>query len=210
MSGLFPYLPVFLDLAGRGAVLLSGAPALVRIARTFLDAGAAVTVIDADISPARAELGPAARLLPRRWRAADLTGAALVVAGPGEPRAGAARQAARSVGAFFAMVGDPDHSEVIFGATAAWGPVAIGVTASGLAPGLGEAMARRLEAAVPPGYAGFLAAAARQRDAVSAALPDAADREVFWRVASTQAFDASAEEIENGWDAWLLTRLASV
>ena len=115
MSGLFPYLPVFLDLAGRGVVLLAGVPDASAVARRFLDAGAAVTVIDPEPPVAMAELSPPIRLLRRRWRAADMTGAALVVCGPGEHRAAAARQAARAAGAMFGLMGDPDRSEMMFG-----------------------------------------------------------------------------------------------
>lgn len=115
MSGLFPYLPVFLDLAGRGVVLLAGVPDAPAVARRFLDAGAAVTVIDPEPADAIAALSPPIRLLRRRWRAADMAGAALVVCGPDEPRAGAARQAARTVGAMFGLMGNPDGSEMMFG-----------------------------------------------------------------------------------------------
>lgn len=206
MSGLFPFLPVFVDLAGRAAVLLSGEPALAPIARRLLDAGAGVTAIDREMSPAMVELAPSMRLLRRHWRPLDMTGAALVVAGAAEARPARARAAAKAAGAIFTMPGASERSEVIFGAAAAWGPVAIGVTASGLAPSLGEAVARRLEAAVPASYAGFLAAAARLRSSIDQKLPDAANRDAFWRAVAADAFDARPDDA-GGWDAWLLARL---
>ena len=206
MSGLFPFLPVFVDLAGRAAVLLSGAGELAPIARRLLDAGAGVTVVDQEMSVAMEELGPSMRLLRRHWRPLDMTGAALVVAGPAEARPARARAAAKAAGAIFTMSGASDRSEVIFGAAAAWGPVAIGVAASGLAPSLGEAMARRLEAAVPASYAGFLAAAARMGAEIDRKITDHANREAFWRAAAADAFDASPGD-PSGWDAWLKARL---
>ena len=208
MSGLFPFLPVFVDLAGRAVVLLSGGADLAPIARRVLDAGAGVTVVGRDMSPAMAELGPSVRVLRRPWRPLDMASAALVVAGAHEPRANRARASAKAAGAIFAMPAAPERSEVIFGAAAAWGPVAIGVTASGLAPGLGEAMAQRLEAAVPESYAGFLAAAARMRADIDRAVSDPASRHAFWRAAATEAFDARPEAA-GGWDAWLALRLCS-
>jgi len=206
MSGLFPFLPVFVDLAGRAAVLLSGGAGLAPIARRLLDAGAGVTAIDREISPAMMDLAPSMRLVRRRWRPLDMAGAALVVAGAGEPRPARARAAAKAAGAMFTMPGTPGRSEVIFAAAAAWGPVAIGVTASGLAPGLGEAVARRLEAAVPASYAGFLAAAARLRISIDQQRPDQASRDAFWLAAAAEAFDARPEDT-GGWDAWLHARL---
>ena len=208
MSGLFPFLPVFVDLAGRAAVLVSGDAALATIARRVLDAGAGVTVIDREMSAAMEDLAPSVRLVRRRWRPLDLAGAALVVAGAAEPRPVRARMAAKAAGAIFSMPGatGPDRSEVIFGAAAAWGPVAIGITASGLDPGLGEAVARRLEAAVPASYAGFLAAAARLKAMIDQAMPDLAARDAFWRAAAADAFDAHADG-PAGWDGWLKGRL---
>ncbi len=208
MSGLFPFLPVFVDLAGRAAVLLSGGPELAPIARRLLDAGAGVTAVGREMSPAMTELAPSMRLLRRHWRPLDMTGAALVVAGANETRPARARAAAKAAGAIFTMPGASARSEVIFGAAATWGPVAIGVTASGLAPGLGEAMARRLEAAVPPSYAGFLAAAARLRAVIDRDIPDQENRDAFWRAAAAEAFDARPDD-DGGWDAWLKARLCS-
>ena len=206
MSGLFPFLPVFVDLAGRAAILLAGDAELAPIARRLLDAGAVVTAIDREMSAEMLELEPSMRLLRRHWRPLDMMGAALVVAGAAERRPARARAAAKAAGAIFTMPGASARSEVIFGAAAAWGPVAIGVAASGLAPGLGEAMAQRLEAAVPPSYAGFLAAAARLRDVIDSAIVDATKRDAFWRSAAVDAFDARPDS-DGEWDAWLSERL---
>lgn len=205
MPGLFPHLPLFLDLAGRAAVLLSGDAGLAPVARRLLDSGAGVTVVHPEMSADMAALAPSARLVRRRWRTADLSGAALVAAGLREPRLVQARAAARAAGAMFTTGAEGDPSGISFGAAVSWGPVAIGVSASGLAAGLGEAVARRLEAAAPAGYGGFLAAAARAQDLVTRALPIPAMRESFWRDAAAAAFDAAASD----WDAWIAARLPS-
>lgn len=203
MTGLFPYLPVFLDLAGRAAVLLSGAPTLAPIARRLLDAGAGVTVLDPAPSAEMAVLGASLRLLERRWRASDFVGATLVVAGPGERRMARARLAARNAGALFIAHGADEATDVTFGAAAVEGPLAIGVTVSGLSPALGETMAQRLRSVVPAPYAAFLSAAAAMNDAVRRALPDAEVREGFWRLAARDAFDASPAD----WNSWIAARL---
>lgn len=204
MSGLFPHLPLFVDLAGRAAVLLSGDAALVPVARRLLDAGASLSVIHPAISAPMAELAPAARLVRRRWRASDLDGAALVAAGPKEPRAAMARSAARNVGAIFTTPGEADPSGISFGAAVSWGPVAIGVSASGLGAGLGEAVARRLAASAPARYGGFLAAAARSQAASAKVHPLAADRDAFWRDAALAAFESAPAD----WDEWIAARLS--
>jgi uroporphyrin-III C-methyltransferase/precorrin-2 dehydrogenase/sirohydrochlorin ferrochelatase len=204
MSGLFPHLPMFLDMAGRAAVLLSGADTLAPLARRLLDAGAGVTALDARPSAAMAALAPPLRLLKRGWRTTDLDGAALVVAGPREARAPQARAAARAAGAIYATQGATPPMELSFGAGAAWGTVAIGVSASGLSDGVGEAIAMRLAAAAPDNYAAFLAAASRVGNEVEVAIANRASRDAFWRDAATDAFDANPSD----WEDWIRTRLS--
>jgi uroporphyrin-III C-methyltransferase/precorrin-2 dehydrogenase/sirohydrochlorin ferrochelatase len=204
MSGLFPHLPMFLDMAGRAAVLLSGDDALAPLARRLLDAGAGVTALDASPSAAMAALAPPLRLLKRGWRTTDLDGAALVVAGPREARAPQARAAARAAGAIYATAGATPPMELSFGTGAAWGPVAIGVSASGLSDGIGEAVAMRLAAAAPDNYAAFLAAATRLGNEVSATIAERVARDSFWRDAATDAFYANPAD----WDHWIRARLS--
>jgi uroporphyrin-III C-methyltransferase / precorrin-2 dehydrogenase / sirohydrochlorin ferrochelatase len=200
MSGFFPHLPLFLDLAGRAAVLLSGEEAVARVARRLLDAGAGVTLAAVDLSPPMQALAPSLRVLSRRWRASDFDGVALVVAGAREPRAAMARAAARNAGAIYLAPEEP--AGVSAGAAASWGPLAIGVSAAGLAPGVAEAVLHRFEGATPSHYGGFLAAAARQQARVGTALAPEL-REGFWRSAAADAFDVAPGD----WDGWLLARL---
>lgn len=203
MTGLFPHLPVFLDLAGRAAVLLAGGDGLAPVARRLLDSGAGVTVFDPEPGPEMATLSGSLRLARRRWRTSDLDGAAIVVASPGERRLARARAAARSAGALFVVHGESNLSGVTFGAAAVLGPMAIGVTVSGLAPALGETMARRLEAVVPDAYVRFLAAAASMAADVERAVQDPAQRDAFWRLAAADAFEATPPD----WRDWIVARL---
>lgn len=205
MTSLFPLLPVFLDLTGRAVVLLSAEAGLAPLARRFLDAGAGVTAIDPAPSVEMAALQPSLRILARRWRSSDMSGAALVVAGADEARG--ARIAARSARALFASLGDPGHSDVLLGSTVALGSLAIGVTAAGAAPGVGEAIAKRVEAVVPEGYGQFLEAAARTHDKVVSAMPDPAARKAFWQHAAGAAFERRGQDVVGDWDAWILQRL---
>lgn len=200
MGGLFPHLPLFLDLAGRRAVLLSGEAGMTAIARRLLDAGAGVTVAALEIAPELSALAPPVRLTRRRWRAADMDGAMLVIAGAREPRPAMARAAARAAGAVYAA---PDGGEIGFGAAAAWGPAAIGVSAAGLPVGLAEAMALRFEAVVPAHYGAFLTAAARAEAKVAAQIPASDVRHAFWRATASAAFDSAPAD----WDVWIAQRL---
>jgi uroporphyrin-III C-methyltransferase/precorrin-2 dehydrogenase/sirohydrochlorin ferrochelatase len=206
MTSLFPLLPVFLDLAGRAVVLLSTEAAFAPAARRFLDAGAGVTAIDPAPSADMMALQPSLRILARRWRSSDMPGATLVVAGASELRIARARAAARSARALFASLGDLAHADVLLGSTVARGPLAIGVTATGLESGVGEALARKFEAAVPAGYGRFLEAAARAHEDVTRILPVSTARNVFWQEAATAALEQEGVGVDD-WDTWIRARL---
>jgi uroporphyrin-III C-methyltransferase / precorrin-2 dehydrogenase / sirohydrochlorin ferrochelatase len=207
MTSLFPLLPVFLDLTGRAVVLLSAEAAFAPLARRLLDAGAGVTAIDPAPSGEMAALRPSVRILSRRWRSSDMAGATLVVAGADESRTGRARAATRGARALFASLGDLADPDVLLGSTVARGSLAIGVTAAGAAPGVGEAIARKFEAAVPEGYGRFLEAAARAHESVTQAMPDAAARNAFWRYVAEAAFEHRGANAIDDWDAWILARI---
>lgn len=204
MSSLFPLLPAFLDLTGRAAVLLSGEAGLAPLARRLLDCGAGVSVFDRAPSTDIAALAPSVRLVGRRWRSSDLAGAALVVAGGAEPRLARARAAARAARSLFYALHEPAASDVRLVAAVAGGSIAIGLTAPGLPPEVGQAVARRFEQSSMAGYGRFLEAAVRAAARVEGLLPDDALRATFWRETAEAAFDGAAR---TDWEAWIADRL---
>jgi uroporphyrin-III C-methyltransferase/precorrin-2 dehydrogenase/sirohydrochlorin ferrochelatase len=206
MTGLFPPLPVFIDLTGRAVVLLSGDVEAAAVARRLLDAGAGVTVIHPAPGVEIAALAPAARLLARRWRTADLAGAALVIAAGGDRRR--ARIAARAARALFLALNDPEHSDIQLGSSLAQGPLAFGVAAAGAAPVIGDVVVRRLEAFLPPGYGQFLEAAGRAAAEITTAYAGETARDAFWRATAEAAFDHARVSPQTDWDRWLADRLA--
>lgn len=210
MSSLFPLLPALLDLTGRAAVLLSGEAALAPLAGRLLDSGAGVTVFSPAPSPEMAALQPSVRISARRWRPLDLVGAALVVAGAAELRLGQARAAARNARALFHAPHDPAASDVRLGAAIAGGAIAIGVTAPGLPPEVGQALARRVEATALAGYGRFLDAAVRAGESALRRLPDPQTHSAFWRATAEAAFregEHGEQAAARDWDAWIETRL---
>lgn len=208
MTSLFPPLPVFLDLTGRAVVLLAADEATADLARRLLDAGAGVTVIAPEPSEAMRALSPSIRLVARRWRSADLAGATLVAAPRSEARR--ARQAARAARALFLAPGEPGLSDILLGSAVAHGPLALGVSAAGAAPAVGEVIARRIEAAVPAGFGGFLEAAARLAAEAETVLPDPAARDSFWREAAEAAFDHARGGGAEEWESWIASRFPHV
>lgn len=204
MSSLFPHFPVFLDLAGRAVVMLGGETHAASLARQFPDSGASVTVFDLAPSDAMRALAPPVRVKLRRWRPTDFAGASLVIVHEAEARGQRARIAAHAAGAIVHAIGAPELSDIALGGVAARGVVALGVSAPGAPPALGEAIRAHLERALPHGLTDFLAAAARAAPDVERRIPDAHARDTFWRLLAEAAFDADADD---NWDAFIAARL---
>jgi len=208
VSNLFPYYPVFLDLAGRAVVLVGADAAMAGLARQFVAAGAGVSVFDAAPSDAMRAAAPAVRLKLRRWRPGDFAGASLVVCSPAEPRPSRVRAAARAAQAVFHLFGAPEHSDVVLGGVAAAGALALGVAAPGAPWAVTEAVRARLQAALPAGFSSFLEAAARVREAAGRAIPDDRERARFWAEAAGRAFTQTQSPAE--WETALRADLATI
>lgn len=202
MSNLFPYYPVFLDLAGRAVVLIGADAAMVGLARQFLAAGAGVSVFDPAPSDAMRALGSAVRLKLRRWRPEDFQGAALVICSAEEPRPSRVRTAAAAQQAVFHVLGAPESSDVVLGGVSASGAFALGVAAPGAPWAVTEAVRTRLAGAVPAGLPDFLEAAARVRAEAGRRIPDDVQRAQFWREATERVF-VSSPMSPNDWEALL-------
>jgi siroheme synthase-like protein len=202
VASLFPYYPVFLDLAGRSVVLIGGDAAMAGLARQFLGAGAGVSVFDASPSDAVRSLAGSVRLKLRRWRPDDFQGAALVVCSADEPRPSRVRTAAAAQQAVFHLLGAPENSDVVLGGVSAAGALALGVAAPGAPWAVTEAVRARLAAAVPAGLPAFLEAAARVRAEAGKRIPDDVQRASFWGEACERVFVSSPMNA-NEWETLL-------
>ncbi|HMO30498.1 bifunctional precorrin-2 dehydrogenase/sirohydrochlorin ferrochelatase, partial [Enterovirga sp.] len=140
-------LPIFVDLAGRRAVLAGGGAPAVWKAELLAAAGAQVEILaetpHEDLA-AFAASHPQVRLRRRPWRPDDLDGAALVVADCGEPEeAERLRRAARERGLMLNVIDRPQDCDFQFGTIVNRSPVVIGIMTDGAAPILGQAIRRR-------------------------------------------------------------------
>jgi siroheme synthase-like protein len=206
VSNLFPYYPVFLDLAGRAVVLVGADAAMAGLARQFLAAGAGVSAFDPTPTDAMRALAPPVRLILRRWRPSDMQGAALVVCGLNETRPSRVRTAARSAQAVFHLLGAPESSDVVLGGVAAAGVLALGVAAPGAPWAVTQALRGRLERALPAGLAEFLEAAAHVRGEAGRRIPDDDARARFWTETCEEAFTMPPRKTAE-WEEWLRKRL---
>lgn len=151
--GLFP---LFVELAGRRCVVLGGGAVAERKVEALLAAGAAVTIVSPEITPAlaaRAATG-AVTHVPRAYAPGDLAGAALAfVATDDDGVAAAASREGRARGVWVNAADDPRHCDVFLAATVRRGPVTVAVGTGGASPALARAVRERIERALPDAYA---------------------------------------------------------
>ena len=188
-------LPVFLDLAGKRAIVAGGSAAACWKAELLLSAGAEVHVYapEGDLSEDFAKLierhRPDAHRHDAGWSEAALAGAAVAVCDArdeGEAEAFAA--AAAAVGVPCNVIDRPAFGSFQFGAIVNRSPVVVGISTTGAAPILGQAIRRRIETLLMPPLAEWAALAARIRGRVSATLKPGVERRKFWERLSERAF----------------------
>ncbi len=155
------HFPIFLDLAGRTALVVGSGEVAARKAAALVEAGASVRE-----RPGFAE--------------ADLDGAAIAI-GAEAPEADlrALVVAARRRGVPVNVVDRPELCTFITPSVIDRDPVTIAVASAGTAPVLARLLRARIEAAVPPRFGALAGFAARIRDRVRAALPNPAARRRF-------------------------------
>jgi uroporphyrin-III C-methyltransferase/precorrin-2 dehydrogenase/sirohydrochlorin ferrochelatase len=196
--GPLAVLPVFLDLRGKRAVVAGGSEAAAWKAELLLAAGAEVELFAepsdlADGMEALIQSQSALRHHPRGWEDGDLAGAAVALAdAENEAEAVAFEAAARRAGAACNIVDRPEFCHFQFGTIVNRSPVVVGISTSGAAPILAQAIRRRIETLLPPWLADWAQLAARVRVDVTTRLsPDR--RRAFWERLADRAFIAAPQ-----------------
>ncbi|MCV0396581.1 MAG: siroheme synthase CysG [Rhizobiaceae bacterium] len=192
--GALGVLPVFFDLQGKRAVVAGASAAAAWKAELLCAAGARVSVFapQDDFSDEMTEL--AARemsltLVARPWQADDLLDVAMAVAdAETEEEAAAFVDAARVAGVPCNVIDRPQHCQFQFGTIVNRSPVVVGISTSGAAPILGQAIRRRIETLLPPSLGDWAALALRWRDRVAGTLPPGPARRAFWERFVDRAF----------------------
>jgi uroporphyrin-III C-methyltransferase/precorrin-2 dehydrogenase/sirohydrochlorin ferrochelatase len=188
-----PRLPVFFALARKRVVLAGGSTAAAWKAELLSAAGADVDVLCYDVSDELLALaadppGGAIVVHARAWQPNDLRGATLAIGAlSDDDEASRFAAAAHAIGVPVNVVDKPAFCDFSFGSIVNRSPLVIGISTDGAAPVFAQAIRAKLEAMIPAGFARWVDAARRWRDAVkSSALPFAGRRR-FW-----QAFTATA------------------
>ncbi len=174
------YLPVFLDLRGRTALVVGGGSVAGRKAALLLKAGATVRVVAPEIDESLGAM-PGLACLARNFEPADLDGAALVIAATDDRAVnGTVAALAQARHLPVNVVDDPELCSFVMPAIVDRGRVVVAISAGGASPVLSRLIRARLELALPPILGTLADAAARLRGRVRAALPELGPRRRFW------------------------------
>lgn len=214
--GPLSVLPVFLDLAGKRAVVAGGSDAAAWKAELLAAAGAHVAVCapDEELSDGMRRLAacqPRVLLHERTWRPDDLDGASVALADAGDgDEAAVFHAAARQAGAPCNVIDKPEFCDFQFGAIVNRSPVVVGISTAGAAPILGQAIRRRIETLLPQALADWATLARRLRDRVSQRLAAGPQRRAFWEWLSERAFGpAPAPDCEREVEVWMRSAASS-
>ncbi|MCR4264624.1 siroheme synthase CysG [Nitratireductor sp. ZSWI3] len=191
-------LPVFMNLAGRDVLLAGGTQAVAWKAELLVAAGARVKLVapqaEMDEETMRLILATERATLlhhDRTWRSSDLETAVVAIADAAdEEEAQSFAAAARRAGVPCNVIDRPEHCSFQFGSIVNRSPVVVGISTSGAAPVLGQAVRRRIETLLPPTLAAWAAFAGRMRGVICRANASGARRRAFWEAFVDAAFGA--------------------
>ena len=188
-------LPVFLSLEGRPAIVAGGSAAAAWKAELLAAAGADVHVFATEITAEMEALftrGAAQGTLTLHnipWSTDALAGAAIAVAdAEDDGEATAFFRAAREAGVPVNVIDKPAYCQFQFGAIVNRSPIVVGISTTGAAPILGQAIRRRIETLLPPALALWGQVASKIREPVSVRLSAGAARRAFWEKFVDRAF----------------------
>jgi siroheme synthase-like protein len=161
------FYPVFLDLAGRACVVVGGGIVAERRVASLLTAGAGVTVVSPEVTPALADLAAAGRIrhVARPYRPGDLDGAGLAFTAVDDPGVSpAVALEARERAVWLNAADDPGHCDFILPGLVRRGLLTVAVGSGAASPALTRALREHLDSALGPEWEalGELAAAARR------------------------------------------------
>jgi uroporphyrin-III C-methyltransferase/precorrin-2 dehydrogenase/sirohydrochlorin ferrochelatase len=176
------YLPIFLRLRARTALVVGGGQVAARKADWLLKAGARVTVVAPQLVAELATRAAGAELahVAAPFASAQLAGAALVVAASDDREVNAAvAQSAHALEIPVNVVDSPELSSFIFPAIIDRSPVVVAVSSAGSSPVLARQVRAQIEASLPARLGALARFLGRRRAAVKRALAPGA-RRAFW------------------------------
>ena len=176
------FYPVFLDLRGRRAVVIGGGAVAEQKVRGLVAAGAHVTLVSPDVTPALTDLGRRGEIELRRrgYHDGDLAGAWLAIAAVNRTVNAAVWAEAERLGVPLNAVDDLEHSSFIAPAIHREGDITVAVSTGGKSPALAVRLRQRIARLVGRAEARLCALLGELRPELAARVPDARARTALW------------------------------
>jgi precorrin-2 dehydrogenase/sirohydrochlorin ferrochelatase len=160
------YYPVFLDIAGKPAVVIGGGQVALRKVEGLLDTGAHVTVISPALHPDLEALVAAGRVrhIAREYSHGDLEGYLLAFVGTDDRSVNAAvAREGKQRGVWVNAVDDPANCDFIMPGIVRRGDIILAVSTSGGSPAMARKLREDLEQFLTEEYAPMLDLVAQVR-----------------------------------------------
>jgi len=180
------YLPLFLKLDARPALVVGGGRVAARKVELLLRAGSQVTVVAPEVIGELQQLAVQGdlQIIREMFVPAHLTGAVVVVAATGSTDVNAAVSAAAQARHIpVNVVDDPAASTFIFPAIIDRSPIVVAISSAGHAPVLARSIREKLEALLPTRLGALARFMGARRDTVKRALRTPARRSFWERIA---------------------------
>jgi len=160
------YYPVFLDIAGKPAVVIGGGHIALQKVQGLLDAGADVTVVSPELLPELQDLVSKGRLshVPRGYQPGDLEGFALAFVATDDRSVNAeVTKEARERRVLVNAVDDPPNCDFIMPSIVRKGDLIVAISTSGGSPAMARKFREQVEEFFSEEDAGLLALASEVR-----------------------------------------------
>lgn len=167
---------------GQRFVVVGAGKVASRKIQTLVKAGAAVTVIAAEISSEVAAVAGKIELVQRQATEKEqfTAGTFLVLSTDNKSLNASLAESGRKQGCFICRVDDPTDNDFMFPAVVDRSPLLISVSSSGTSPALTRHVRQRIEAFIPYDYKVLATYVEGLRERIKALLPSK-ERAVFWR-----------------------------
>lgn len=194
-------LPVFYTLTGKRVLLAGGSEAAAWKAELLAATGATVEVAapEAELSEEMLGLASSAQvtLLGCHWTVISWHGYAMAIGDcEDEEEAAHFAAAARRFGVPVNVIDKPAFCDFQFGSIVNRSPLVVGISTTGAAPILGQAVRQRVEAMLPKSLMDWAGLARHIRERATNLLQPGPERRQFWQRLADRAFHTPAEETE--------------
>ena len=187
------FYPVFLDLRGRRAVVIGGGAVAEQKVHGLVGAGAHVTVVSTDVTPALGALARRNAIEHKRrpYRRGDLKGAWLAIAATDDRGTnGAVWAEAEQLGVPLNAVDDLEHCSFIAPALHREGDITVAVSTAGKSPALAVRLRQRIARLVGRAEARLCELLGELRPGLAERVPDTPARTALWyRIVDSDVID---------------------